>query len=402
MTELRSGLFDRSNMSAFRTLETAELHPVIQGDWVHGINTQIWQAGVTSGTGATVDTNAARLRIQSGTNSAGYAYQLSRRPIRYRAGQGLVARFTPIFTTGVADNIQFWGVGAVVSNAIYDGYGFMYNGASFGVGHYVRGAAVAFTAQASWNGGTLPFTYEPTKGTPVMIKYPYLGYGNIEFFIQVPDTGRWFLAHVIKYANTVATTQLSNPSMYFMGYTLNSGNTSNMTMYCGSVGIFLSGERSFVGNPKWAVDSSKSTITTETNLITIKNATTFNTITNRGLIRVNSISVSSSAANGGAIFRLKINATLGGSPSYTTVNGTTSDAGVTITSGNSIASYDTAGTTVSGGTFIYSISVDNPNSTMKDLIQESLIIAPGETLTVSGYSTNSATMGVSVNFSEDI
>jgi len=235
-----------------------------------------------------------------------------------------------------------------------------------------------------------------------MIKYPYLGYGNIEFFIQVPDTGRWFLAHVIKYANTVATTQLSNPSMYFMGYTLNSGNTSNMTMYCGSVGIFLSGERSFVGNPKWAVDSSKSTITTETNLITIKNATTFNTITNRGLIRVNSISVSSSAANGGAIFRLKINATLGGSPSYTTVNGTTSDAGVTITSGNSIASYDTAGTTVSGGTFIYSISVDNPNSTMKDLIQESLIIAPGETLTVSGYSTNSATMGVSVNFSEDI
>ena len=402
MTELRNIRFDPSNMSAFGSLETAEMTPVIQGDWVHGINTQIWQTGVVSGTGATVDTDGARLRIQSGTGAAGYAYQLSRSPIRYRAGQGLTARFTPLFTAGVASNIQFWGVFAVVSNALYDGYGFMYNGTSFGIGHYVRGAAVAFTAQASWNGGTLPFTLDPTKGTPMMIKYPYLGYGDIQFFIQVPDTGRWFLAHVIKYANTVATTQLSNPSLYFGGYTLNSGNTTNMIMYCGSVGVFLSGVRSFTGNPKWAADSSKNAITTETNLITLKNATTYNTVTNRGLIRVNSIFVSSSAATGITAFRLKTGATLGGTPAYTTINGTTADNGVTITSGNSITSYDVAGTTVANGSYIFGISVDNPNSTPYNLLSEEIFIAPSETLTISGTSSNSAELGVTVNFSEDI
>jgi hypothetical protein len=149
MTELRSILFDPSNLSAFGTLETAELTPVFQGDWVYGLNTQIWQTAVVSGTGATVDTDSARLRIQSGTNSAGYAYILPRRAVRYRAGQGMVARFTPVFTAGAANNIQCWGMGSIASNAITDGYFFMYNGTSFGIGHYIRSAAVAFTAQAS-------------------------------------------------------------------------------------------------------------------------------------------------------------------------------------------------------------------------------------------------------------
>ena len=407
MSLIKTVYFDSSNQSAFGTLETAELTPVFQGDFVYGLNTQMWKTASTSGTGAAVDTNESRLRIQCGTSSTSYAYIQTVRPARYRAGQGTLARFTPLFTAGAASNIQAWGMFNIASNALYDGYGFGYNGTSLGVVHYVRGTP-AWTAQGSWNGDKCDgsagssFTWNATLGTPAMIKYPYLGYGDIMFYLQNPTTGTWILCHTIRYANTVATTQLSNPTLSFTGFTANSGNTTNKTMYCGSVGVFISGVRDFVGNPQWSIDNNKSGITTENNIVSIKNATTYNGITNTGLIRLNSISLGSSAASGIAVVRLKKGVTLGGSPSYTTVNGTTADGGVTITSGNSIASYDTAGTTITGGTYIYSISVDNPDTSIVDLLPYDIYIAPTEVLTVSAYSSVSSTISVSVNWSEDI
>lgn len=405
-TQITKVLFDASNMSAFGTLETAELTPIIQTDFVYGLNTQIWQTATVSGTGATVDTNTARLRVQSGTGSANYAYILSRRPVRYRAGQGTVARFTTVFTAGVANNIQIMGMGTIVTNAPYDGFFFGYNGTDFGIVHYNRGTPT-WTNQADWNGDKCDgstgsaFTWNPAMGIPVMIKYPYLGYGDIEFYAQTPTTSRWTLCHVIRYANTTTTTELSNPTLNFMAFTLNSGNTTNQTMYCGSVGVFLSGVRSFIGNPKEAADNNKSTITTETNLLSIRNCTTYNGTANRGLIRLNSVSFGSSSATGVAVMRFKIGATLGGTPSFAAKDGTTADAGVTITNGNSISSVDTAGTTVTGGTYIYNLTTINGGITM-DLTPYEIYIAPSETLTISGFSSVSSTLGVSVNWTEDI
>ncbi len=401
-------LFDPSNMSAFGTLETNEMTPVIQGDFVHGLNTQIWATPVVSGAGATVDTDAARLRIQSGTSATGYAYVLSRRPVRYRAGQGTTARFTPIFDPGQANSLQLWGMFSMESNLPYDGYFFAHNGTDFGIAHYVRGV-MSFVAQADWNGdkadtslgGT--FQYDHEKGTACMIKYPYLGFGNITFWIQNPDTGRWRMAHMIKYGNTTNTTQLSNPNLYFGGFILNTGNTTNMTMYLGSVGVFLSGQRSFVSNPKWSRDNYKAGITAETNLLSLRNCTTYNGTTNRGMIRLNSISVGANAAAGSVVvLRLRIGATLGGAPSYTTVNGTTADNGVTITSGNSITSVDTAGTTATGGTLLYSITLAAPGNSVIDLTPFDLFVAAGEILTISGFSTANATIAAAVNWTEDI
>lgn len=399
--------FDLGNLSAFGSLETASLTPIFQGDFVYGLNTQLWSTAVTSGTGAAVDTNEARLRIQSGTGSSGYAYVLNRKSLRYRAGQGMVARFTPIFTAGSADNIQLWGVGSISANAPYDGYFFGFNGTSFGIVHYTRGTP-AWTAQANWNGDKVngdtgtAFNWDKTKGLPVQIKYPYLGFGDIIFQVQNPSTSRWVTVHVIKYANTVATTQVSNPTLYFMGFTKNSGNTANKILYCASVGVFVSGERSFISNPKWSIDNNKTGVTAETNIVSLKNATSYNGIVNQAVIRLTALAVSSSAASGVASIRLRIGATVGGAPSYTAINGTTADAGVTITSGNSIASYDTAGTTATGGTSIFTIGVDNPNSQLVNLIPYEIYIAPSEILTLSGFSTISSNIGVAVNWSEDI
>ena len=472
---------NQSLLSAFGTLETNELTPILQGDFTYGINKQLWnysyvftitspsvaptngalytnnngtfvcdytsgttfvafgssdpsttgtltkvsgtgdatltfsafttQAGIINNTGATIDTSVGRLRIQSGTNSAGYAFITAKKIVRYRAGMGTVARFTPVYTAGVASNVQYFGIGTISNNALYDGFYIGYNGTAFGIAYYNSGT-LNWTPRtdasiSSWNGdkcdGTGPsgFNWDPTKGTPVMIKYPFLGFGDIFFYVQNSITGSWILFHTIKYANTVAVPELSNPSLQFIGFTLNSGNTTNQSMYVASIGMFVSGSRNFISNPKWAIDSNKATITTETNLVTIRNCNTYNGVPNKGMIRLNSISFGT-GNNSVATLRIKSNATLGGTPSYTPINGTTADNGVTITSGNSITSYDTAGTTVNGGNYLFNMSVGNTGAINIDLTPYDILLAPGEIATVSASATASSTIGCSVNWSEDI
>lgn len=387
--------------SAFGTLETGELTPLVQLDFIYGVNTQTGVITV-SGSGAAVDTNAGRLRVQSGTGAAGSAVFNSRQTAKYRPGQGVTARFTGVFATGTANNTQLIGVGTA-----NDGYFFGYNGTAFGICR-VSGGTPNWTAQTVWNGDKLDgsggssVTINPQFGNVYMIKYPFLGYGTIKFYVENPSQGTWMLVHTIAYPNTTASIQIANPNLNFYASNINSGNTSNLIMYCGSVGIFLSGVRSYVGSPRWATDITKASVTAETSLLFLKNATTYNTITNRSLIRLNQLTFSGTA-NGIAIVRLKLNPTTGGSASFTTVNGTSADQGVTITSGNSISSYDTGGLTyTSGGTFIFSAAVAQGGTTNIDLTPYDLFIAPTEILCFTGFATQSSTLGLSICWSEDI
>lgn len=388
-----------SNISAFGDIITESKTPVVQLDFVYGINNQTGVSTVSNG--ATVDTNVGRLRVQSGTNSAGNAIFTSKKLAKYRAGEGMLIRFTPIFATSATNSTQIMGAGSS-----RDGYFFGYNGTTFGILHR-NGGVNNWIAQSSWNGdkcdGTGPtgFNWDKSKGTPTQILYSHLGYGNIFFYVYGGSTGKWLLAHVIKYANTSNATQLSNPSLMFYAQALNSGNTTNLTMYCGSVGFFITGDRLFESSPRFAADNNKATVTTETNLLSIKNATTFNGLTNRSLIRVLSISFGSNGNNGVSVLRVKVSPTLGGSPAFTAIDGTTADNGVTITSGNSVASKDIAGTTVTGGTYVWNCSVNNAGDAVFDASTLGIFIAPGETITFSGFSTASSTMSVSVNWCED-
>ena len=389
-------------MSAFGTLETAELTPVVQIDFVHGINSQI--GAVTTANSATGDTNAGRLRLQSGTNAAGSAIYASRRAAKYRPGQGITARFTAAFTAGVADSKQIVGMG----NAD-NGYFFGFDGTAFGICHRIAGSDT-WVAQANWNGdkadgtGASAFNWNKTYGNVCMIKYPFLGYGDIGFYVEDSVSSRWILVHTIRYANTTATIQLTNPNLFFYAQSVNSGATTNQIVYVASVGVFLSGMREFIGSPKWAYDNYKAGVTAETVLFSIRNATTYNGITNRSLIRLHSISAGAmaNAALTVCIVRFRIGATVGGSPSWATINGTTADSGVTITSGNSVASVDVAGTTATAGTLFYNLTIATPGDHAVDLTPFGLFVAPGEILTVSGFGSASSTIAAALNWSEDI
>lgn len=387
-----------NNVGAFGDLITSEKTPVLQMDFVYGINPQIGTFTVTNS--GTVDVDRARLRLQTSTNTAGSAIFKSVTPARYRAGQGITARFTGVFAAGVAGSTQTVGMS---ENG--DGYFFGFNGTSFGILHKNRDVET-WIPQTAWNvdradgTGSSRFNWDKTKGNVMQISYPYLGYGNIKFFVQDFATSRFILVHVIRYNNTYTDTQLSNPSLKFYARVTNQGNDSNVVLYVGSVGVFLNGQRIFLG-PQFGVGNVKASVSTESNIFAIRNATTYNGVANTGVIRLRSLSFAND--NGTAIGSMRIikGATIGGSPVFTPVSGSTADNGVTITSGQSSASYDVAGTTGTAGYTVFNSLSSRNTSAEMDLTPYEIYIAPGQTVIFAAQCASATSFGISVNWNED-
>lgn len=389
-----------SNVSAFGDLIAVAPTPVVQIDFVFGINTQ---TGTTSiNTTGVADTNASRLRLQSGVGAAGAASFNSARVARYRQGQGVTARFTAAWTNNAASSTQVVGMGNTQV-----GYFFGYNGTAFGVSRR-NGGSDNWVAQTDWNGdkcdgtGQSGFNWNKTFGNVMMIQYPFLGYGNITFWVQNSVTSAWILCHTIQYSNTTASLQVSNPSFPFYANVTNAGSTTNLLMYVGSVGVFISGVRDFL-QQVYSTDNFKTGVTAETCIFSIRNCNTYNGVTNSGTIRVRSISMAyNNGTNGFGILRVRKGATLGGTPAYTPINGSTADNGVTLTSANSIASVDTAATTSTAGFYQFNLNCGNVNNATLDVTPYLLYINPGEILTFGCFATVSGGFQVAANWNEDV
>jgi hypothetical protein len=394
-----------SPKTAFSEISVANPHPVSQISFEYGVNTQIMTTSVT-GTG-TVTTANSLLSVSTGASASSSAQLISRRYLKYRAGQGALGRGTMLFTAGVANSKQYAGVG---NASLTDGFFFGYNGTQFGIFHINNGSET-FTAQSSWNVDTMDGSANisnpsgqnliPTNGNVWQIKYQYLGFGCIYFYVEHAEDGEFALVHIIKYPNSNITTSLANPSLNLVWRVVNTSNTSNIVLKAGSGALFLEGTRHFLG-PKNGIDNNKSNITTLTNILTIKNATTYNTVTNRAQVRIKTISVAYDGGNGVATLQVILGATLGGTPSYTTINGTTGDNGATITNGQSVVSYDTAGTTITGGTVIFNRTLSRNNSADLDLESLDIFCGPSETLTFAVKTTAAGVCSVAVNWIEDL
>ena len=389
-----------SNVSAFGDIVVVNHTPIVQIDFVYGINTQTGTTSVV--TTGVADTNASRLRLQSGVGAAGAATFNSARIARYRQGQGMMARFTAVWTNSAASSTQVVGMGNTQV-----GYFFGYNGIAFGLS-IRNGGSDSWTAQTAWNGdkcdgnGASGFNWNKAFGNVMMIRYPYLGFGDITFWVQNPATGAWILCHTIQYSNSSASVQVSNPSFPFYANVTNAGSTTNILMYVGSVGVFISGAREYLA-AQWATDNSKAAVTAETCIFSIRNCASYNGVTNTGIIRIRSISLSyNQGVNGFAVLRVRKGATLGGSPSYTPVNGSTADNGVTLTAANSIASVDTAATTSTAGFYEFNLNVGNTGQAVLDVSSYLLYINPGEIMTFGVFCTASGSVQVATNWNEDV
>ena len=93
-----------SKETAFGELYGITITPVIQLDSIYGTTTDVIET-FTFGTG-TADGLTGLFQASSGTSSSGYAALTSKRFLRYRPGQGALARFTAAFSPTIAQTNQ--------------------------------------------------------------------------------------------------------------------------------------------------------------------------------------------------------------------------------------------------------------------------------------------------------
>ena len=129
----------------FGSLHAENLTPVMAASGVYGVNTALMKTttGLSFGTGANtgaVTSENNLLICSTGTTAYSFAMLQSRRRVHYRPGQGIVARFTALFSAPVANSVVVGGVGTAEA-----GFFFGYNGTSFGILHSTGGVREVHT-----------------------------------------------------------------------------------------------------------------------------------------------------------------------------------------------------------------------------------------------------------------
>lgn len=119
--------------SAFGEMLVAELSQKALLDFIYGINTDLVVTQGNQSGSVTAANSLGTAATGAAANSSGTFR--TRSFSQYKPGQGSRARFTAVFTTGVADSHQIAGLGDA-SNGFFFGY----NGTAFGILHRFNGS----------------------------------------------------------------------------------------------------------------------------------------------------------------------------------------------------------------------------------------------------------------------
>lgn len=160
----------------FGEVSVESMTPIFQSDAVYGVNASELLA-TTDGTSGTATASGNLFAVGTGATTAGRFGSLeSRKRLRYRPGQGIVARFTMLFGTPKSNNVQVVGVGTAESTLAFG-----YNGTSFGILHSTNGVrcyntlTISAGSSASTNAtvtlNDVAYTVATTNGTPTQTAY---------------------------------------------------------------------------------------------------------------------------------------------------------------------------------------------------------------------------------------
>lgn len=198
---------------------------------------------------------------------------------------------------------------------------------------------------------------DPTKGNTYSIVFKN-GFGNIKFYIENPNTGDFELVHIIKWTNTSTYTNVINASLHLGCYATSVGVTTGTSVKVAYIAGFITGEKGSTRNPRAVINTHLSVGTTLTNILSIRNPTSFNGIANQQEVEPILLTLTNDG-NKNAEFELRVNPTVAGYPNYQTTG-----SGLMLLK-------DINGTTVTqDGTFIAAFSVARLSSQsylLKDL-----------------------------------
>ena len=380
------------NQSAFGEIKSVQPEARLQETFTFNINPRIWDTTeVGTGTVSQVNSMAS---VSTGATAGGLALMESKRTVRYRSGQGILSRFTALFTPGVLGSIQIIGIGD-----IENGFFFGYVGTVFGILHRnsASGSPIdTFISQSTWNVDkadgtqTLP-VQDWAKGNVFEVQFQFLGFGTLRFFVEDSASGDFVLVHTIPYANENVLPSLGDPVLPVSIFVDNGLNNTELKIMSGSMSVFVEGAVHINGLNN-SVDHLKNIGTTETNILTLQNRLTYVGKTNNHLIFPSFVSIATIAGNKPVLIRLVVNATLGGTPVF-----------VDVDTNTSIAAFDVAGTTVTGGNAAMTVALGKEDSMIFDIEKITPFIKPGDTLTISAVtSASTVDVLVAISFVDDI
>jgi len=171
----------------FSSVHSEKMTPVFQSDSVYGVNPSETMSIIGHSTGgissATITGTNNLFKCSTGTTSLSFSTLQSVQRLRYRPGQGVIIRFTALFSTPAASSKLIAGIGTAEA-----GLFFGYNGTSFGILYSTNGLVemilltvttastntndykielngIIFTTTATNNASTLITAREIAKGT---------------------------------------------------------------------------------------------------------------------------------------------------------------------------------------------------------------------------------------------
>lgn len=376
-------------ITAFGDLRTAEITPKVHLTFPYNINADIVDTVTANGGTVTAADSMAVVQTSAATN--GEAEFSSRRVLTYRSGLGGLARFTALFTDGVASSTQYIGLGDET-----DGFFFGYDGTTFGILRRQNGVEF-WTPQTSWNvdvmdgndGAANPsnMLLDTSNLNVFQIHFQWLGAGQIEFSIEDENTGLFVPVHRIKYANANTVPSIYNANLPLHAHVVNEGNASNITIKTASMFAGVEGKSIPLG-PSNNYNTSKS-ISTEEHLYHIRNKSSIGAITNRVRMILQHISAGNDA-NALATIRIYSNATLAGVPTWTDINGN-----------DSVAEVDTVQTYSSGGRLLFQGVVGKDSGQTFDLANLDIQIVPNEIITITAEAGQAGVQSVALTWQED-
>jgi hypothetical protein len=379
MTKLTRTSANGELLGAFKERITADLNPVVSLKFGYAIHdSQTEQTLTGSGTATATD---GLLVLSTTAASSSSATLASHDTIVYQPGQGVLARFTALFTTGATGSKQLAGIGT--DN---DGYFIGYNGTRFGVCRKYSGTETwTYLDEVGDGSDDTLGRLDPTKGNIYQIQYQWLGFGPIAYYVYDAFQDTYVLLYLDRYPNENTQTSSRNPNFRLYYKVENTTNTSNIVLKSGSGGLFIEGRAT--NDLDLHSISNEKTITTEVNVLTIKMRSTYHSIENRSVVFPRWISVAA-AGTKTVTFRVYLDPTVGGSPSFTNVD-----------TNDSLIEYDTAGTTVTGGTKVLTFVVSKDGSQVFDLNRLIRLHQP-ERMVVTAQSTASSDVVVALTWEE--
>ena len=230
--------------------------------------------------------------------------------------------------------------------------------------------------QSSWSEdkcdgiGSSKVTCDFTKGNVFQIRYEWLGFGEIEFFIENPSTGQFVIVHRIEYANANTIASIDNPTLPLCAFAGNTSNTSDVVLQIGSMGGFVEGKDTLSGLAHDSTVETANVGTTETPVLSLHAHDIYQSTINRVKIKMQTCNISVEGTKPVTI-RIRKNATItGGSFSA-------------LDSDISTVRIDSSSTVVSGGVLVWASSVAKVGTVNVDLEKLGIDLVAPNFLTLS-------------------